>query len=343
MVVYEYIWLDKNNEFRSKTKVVKSVDLVNESPGVWNYDGSSTNQATGNDSEVYIRPVRMYKDPFRKKLKDSFLVLCDTWLPNGDPHKDNHREFARHIFENKIVKSEEPMFGIEQEFFFKDVGTDVPYGMTKENKNFVAKYPQGPYYCGVGADRIYCRQIAEDILSNALYCEINITGLNFEVAPSQCEFQLCEKGLKCSDDLLLLRYLMIRTAEPYQICIDFHPKPVSGDWNGSGCHTNYSTKSMREDGGLQYINEAIDKLRNKHFDHISVYGEDNEKRLTGKHETASYEEFSSGIADRGASVRIPRTTYHDGKGYFEDRRPASNMNPYIVTSKIVSTTLLSSS
>ena len=338
--IYEYIWLDHKNGFRTKTKVTKERKQLHHNPGFWNFDGSSTEQATGNDSEVYIKPVRMYKDPFRKNLKNTYLVLCDTWLPNGNPHPDNTREKAKLIFENKFVKQEETMFGIEQEFFFTNRHDKLPLGMKKVGGRVYAEYSQGPYYCGVGTNRVYGRKTAEKILENALYCELNITGLNFEVAPGQCEFQLCEKGLKCADDLILLRYLMIRTAEDHDLCIDFHPKPVKGDWNGSGCHTNYSTKSMRDEGGYEHIMNAIMKLKAKHKEHIDLYGIDNDQRLTGRHETASIDEFSFGVADRGSSIRIPRFTDRDGKGYLEDRRPASNMDPYVVTSKIAETTIL---
>jgi glutamine synthetase len=332
--VYEYIWLDNNKNFRSKTKVsTKKYDL--KTIPLWNYDGSSTNQAPGSDSEVYIKPVAIYVDPFRKKL-NSFLVLCDTWLPDGNPHPDNTREKAVKVFDNEKVIQEEPMFGIEQEFFFIDKNTKLPLGFPNDGY----PEPQGQYYCSVGAGNCYGRTVAEEVLENAIFCNLNITGLNFEVAPGQCEFQLCDVGIKASDDLVLLRYLMVRTAENYNVQIELHPKPVKGDWNGSGCHTNYSTKSMREDGGMAVIMEAIEKLGEKHQEHIEVYGIDNDQRLTGLHETASINDFSYGVANRGCSIRIPRFTNRDGKGYLEDRRPASNMDPYLVTSKIVETTVL---
>lgn len=340
--IYEYIWLDHKGNFRSKTKVSnKSLDVANIIPGLWNYDGSSTEQADGNDSEVYIRPCAVYPDPFRK-YGTNYLVLCDTWLPNGEPHPDNNRVKAKKIFDNQEVIEEEPMFGIEQEFFFTDKEGVPLGGFWKNGKNIQPEenMKQGKYYCGVGAGKVFGRKIAEKVLENALQCRLNVTGLNFEVAPGQCELQLCEKGLKASDDLMLLRYLLVRTAEDFNVGIELHPKPVKGDWNGSGCHTNYSTKSMRENGGMKHIMEAIKKLELKHKEHILVYGKDNDQRLTGKHETASVDKFSYGVADRGSSIRIPRFTDRDGKGYLEDRRPASNMDPYLVTSKIVETTIL---
>ena len=342
--VYEYIWLDHNNGFRSKTKVVnKEMSVSDIVPGLWNYDGSSTNQADGSDSEVYVKPVSIYQDPFRKHLNEkSYLVLCDTWLPSGKAHPDNKRPNALEVFQNEKVVEEETMFGIEQEFFFKDVDRKMPLGLFDHGVEGIYGFsgPQGPYYCGVGAGKVFGRKIAEKSMENALFCGLNITGLNFEVAPGQCEMQLCEKGIKAADDLLMLRYLLVRTAEEFNIGIDFHPKPIKGDWNGSGCHTNYSTKSMREKNGLDVIMKAIEKLGEKHHEHIAIYGKDNDQRLTGKHETASVDKFSYGVADRGSSIRIPRFTNRDKCGYLEDRRPASNMDPYLVLSKIDKTTIL---
>ena len=344
-VIYEYIWLDNDGNFRSKTKVTnKSISLTNEIQGMWNFDGSSTNQANGKDSEVYIKPVSIYKDPFRKlKNTDSYLVLCETWLPNEKPHPDNKRPKALAIFNNDKVKKEDTMFGLEQEFFFYNTETNLPLGLSKNDSNELVgnSGPQGPYYCGVGTGKVFGRKVAEKILENALYCDLKVTGLNFEVAPGQCELQLCEKGIKAADDLLMLRYIMVRTSEDFNVGINFHPKPVEGDWNGSGCHTNYSTKTMREKNGLEVILNSIKKLGEKHMEHIEVYGDHNNLRLTGKHETASISKFSYGVADRGSSIRIPRFTNRDKRGYFEDRRPASNMNPYLVLSKIVETTILS--
>jgi len=112
--------------------------------------------------------------------------------------------------------------------------------------------------------------------------------------------------------------------------VSINPKPIPGDWNGA--HTNVSTKQIRDKkNGLKTIEEAIQKLSKTHRRHIETYdlkkGKDNEKRLTGRHETSSINSFSVGVAHRGASIRIPRSVADDGYGYFEDRRPSSNCDP----------------
>ncbi|KAA6413744.1 MAG: glutamine synthetase [Lasallia pustulata] len=328
-VMAEYIWIDGSNGVRSKTKTlkapVKSVDELSE----WNFDGSSTGQAPGDNSDVYMRPVAMYPDPFRGG--DNILVLCETWDPDGSPNKFNYRHEAKRLMDANA--EHHFWFGLEQEYTL--LGADGwPYGWPKGG----FPGPQGPYYCGVGTGRVYCRDIVEAHYKACLYAGVNISGINAEVMPGQWEFQVgpCE-GIELGDHLWMARFLLARIAEEFGAKISLHPKPIPGDWNGAGLHTNVSTEEMRKEGGMKHIEAAMKKLEQRHEEHIAVYGEGNKERLTGRHETGSIESFSWGVADRGASIRIPRQCAREGKGYFEDRRPASNADPYQITGIIVET------
>jgi glutamine synthetase len=228
-----------------------------------------------------------------------------------------------------------PWFGIEQEYTLFDTDGQV-LGWPKGG----FPGPQGPYYCSIGADVAYGRDVVEAHYRACLYAGVDISGVNGEVMPGQWEFQVgpCE-GINMGDHLWVARYLLKRVAEDFGVVVSFHPKPMKGDWNGAGCHTNYSTAAMREEGGIKAINDAIEKMSKRHAEHIHVYGDDNDKRLTGRHETGHISQFSSGVANRGASIRIPRHVAAQGKGYLEDRRPASNIDPYRVTEIIVESTL----
>ncbi|MCJ1325289.1 glutamate--ammonia ligase [Thelotrema lepadinum] len=325
----EYVWIDGSNGLRSKTKTLnKVISKVEELPE-WNFDGSSTGQAGGEDSDVFIRPVSMFPDPIR--LSPNVIVMCETWDPDGTPNKFNYRHDAARLMEAN--KDHELWFGLEQEYTLLD-HSGWPYGWPKGG--FPA--PQGPYYCGVGTGKVYCRDIVEAHYKACLYAGITISGINAEVMPAQWEYQIgpC-MGIELGDHLWMSRFLLHRIAEEFGVAITFAPKPIPGDWNGAGLHSNVSSKEMREDGGMKHIEAAMKKLESRHVEHIKVYGEGNAERLTGKHETGSIDSFSWGVANRGASVRIPRQCAKEGKGYFEDRRPASNADPYQITGIIVET------
>ena len=330
----EYVWIDNNYNLRSKIKVMYNeyIDSITNIPE-WNYDGSSTNQSSGEDSEVIIKPQRMFSS---KKDKFHILVLCDTYTPKGEILQTNNRYNATEIFNKKLEAT--PWFGMEQEYFIIDPMTNKPLGYDE-------KKTQGQYYCSVGTENAFGRKIAEEHMMECINYGVTISGINAEVAPGQWEYQIgpCE-GIEMGDNLWIARYLLQKVAEIHNVIINIDPKPLSGDWNGSGCHTNYSTKQMREGtpekNGLHYINDAIEKLSKKHKEHMKVYGSGNEKRMTGGHETASYDKFTSGTANRGASIRIGNANVKNKKGYFEDRRPSSNCDPYLVSSKIFETTML---
>jgi len=279
-----------------------------------------------------LKPVALFRDPFRRDPHK--VVICECYKPDGTPAIANNRaECAKAM---KKVKDQHPWFGMEQEYSLIN-RNGRPLGWPSGG------YPgaQGPYYCGNGVDKTFGRAFVEAHYKACLYAGIQVSGINAEVMPSQWEFQVGPaEGINMGDQLWLSRWIMFRLGELFRLNISFDPKVIPGDWNGAGCHTNYSTQAMREEGGLKVIIDAIKKLEVRHKEHIDNYGQGNEKRLTGAHETQSIDVFSYGVADRGASIRIPRQTDKDGKGYLEDRRPASNCDPYVVTRLIVETTLL---
>lgn len=331
----EYIWIGGNNELRSKCRVMSECDKdsIYSYPD-WNYDGSSTGQAIGSDSEVIMKARAVFKCPFRSG--DNRMILCDTYLPNGQPHITNHRAGAVEIFDKKI--EEEPWFGLEQEYFLIDLKTGKPLGCEYS----IPK--QGPFYCGVGRGNALGRDVVEDHLEKCLYAGLRISGINAEVAPGQWEFQIGPSlGIEAGDHLWVARYILNRVSEKYGVRVDLTPKLIK-EINGSGCHANFSTRCIREGTaektGLELIDEAIMKLSKKHLEHMMIYGEGNRERMTGHHETASYDEFSFGRANRGKSVRIGNDTIKNNRGYFEDRRPSSNCDPYLVTAKIFETCCL---
>jgi len=328
----EYVWIDAIGNTRSKTRTLpSSKNKVGLLPD-WNFDGSSTGQAPGEDSEVIIKPRAVFRDPFRPN-QDNILVLCDTNTPGGAPLPTNTRANAAEIF--AAHEKEEVWFGMEQEYTLFNLDQKTPLGWP------VGGFPgpQGPYYCGAGAENMFGRQISEAHYAACLFAGLDISGTNGEVMPGQWEYQVgpCV-GIDAGDQLWASRYILQRVCEEYQVFCTLHPKPITqGDWNGAGMHTNMSTKKMREAGGLAVIKAAINKLAAKHVEHMGVYGEGNELRMTGALETSSMDEFSYGVANRGCSVRIGRDTEKDGCGYFEDRRPSSNCDPYIVSSKLMHT------
>ena len=331
-IVAEYVWLGGNSELRSKARTLNHTNAYNiyisDFPE-WNYEGSSTGQADGENSEVILVPCAIYKCPFREGT--NYLVLCNTYDSNGNPLQNNHRVKANEIFNNKL--DEEPWYGIEQEFFMINMNTKQPLGI----KNLDLK---GKHYCGIGIN-YNSRTIMDEMYDACLYSELKISGINAEVAEGQWEYQIgpvC--GIDAADQLWISRYIIQRIAEKYDVLIEFEPKPILGDVNGSGCHTNFSTKLMRQPNGLDLITTAIEKLSEKHSEHMNVYGKNNNLRMTGTCETSSYDKFSYGVGSRSSSIRIPTSTFNNKYGYFEDRRPSSNMDPYLVTSKLFETICL---
>jgi len=336
MAILEYVWLDGYSvqNLRSKVRVVSGrVDDVSQCPE-WGFDGSSTKQAEGGSSDCILKPVRLYNNCLAGPVSighDRHIVFCEVMNIDGTPHVSNKRAALVEVAER--YSNQEMWFGVEQEYTLYDRYGERPYKWPAGQPE-----PQGRYYCGVGSDVAFGRSIVEEHLNVCIETGLIMYGTNAEVMPSQWEFQLGPvKALEGADDLWIARFLLNRISERYEATVKLHPKPMEGDWNGAGCHTNFSNKEMREECSAERIEEIIEALSNRASDHIDVYGDFNERRLTGEHETCHIGEFRAGASDRGASIRIPPAMVKDGKGYLEDRRPAANMNPYEVFRVIMET------
>lgn len=356
-ILLEYVWIDSNDNTRSKIKIISKPTNtfgISDIPE-WNFDGSSTGQAEGKDSDVLIRPCSFYPNPFVNYI-EAYLVMCDCWNKDLTPHLTNHRVKLVETYSKCI--EHEPLFGIEQEFimFERDYKKNlkiletsddtsikticpIPYKWIEHDEPGLG--PQGPYYCGVGGGVCLGREMSDKHLELCLMTGLSICGTNAEVMASQWEYQIGPLNpLEVSDQLWISRYILNKISEKYSCVISFHPKPYKGDWNGSGGHTNFSTKSMRNPGGIDEIKVACEKLSLTHKSHMEVYGRYNNERLTGLHETSSIDDFSWGISNRGKSIRIPLNVAKEGCGYLEDRRPAANLDPYLVCEALCKTICL---
>ena len=327
--ILEYVWLGANNELRSKTKVVSgNINFIKDVPQ-WAFDGSSTGQAPGDNSDCILNPVKLYPNPFQ----DDYLVMCEVLINGSKNFYVAHDTNKRSLIHGD---SQTYWFGFEQEYVIWKDGS--PIGFPSGGK---MPKPQGSYYCGVGSENVAGRDFVDEHMQACLHAELDIKGTNAEVMIGQWEYQLFGHGAKESaDDLWMSRYILERLAEQYEYDINYHPKPVKGDWNGSGLHTNFSIASMRNmNTNMGTFYDIIDKLEKRHNEHIAVYGKDNDQRLTGLHETQSIDKFTYGESDRGSSIRIPVQVIESGytEGYLEDRRPAANANPYEITKAIIDT------
>ncbi|HVW97593.1 MAG TPA: glutamine synthetase beta-grasp domain-containing protein [Mucilaginibacter sp.] len=325
----EYIWLDgykPTQSLRSKTKIVKDFSGKLEDLDNWSFDGSSTEQAPGGSSDCILKPVFVVPDPQRKS---AFLVMCEVLDSTGKAHESNGRALIQD-------DDNDFWFGFEQEYFLWDPETNKPLGFPAGGY----PGPQGPYYCSVGAKNAYGREIVEEHLDACLDAGLNVEGINAEVAAGQWEFQIFAKGAKeAGDQIWVARYLLERIGEKYGVAVNWHCKPLGAlDWNGSGMHANFSNSLLRTANSKEKFEAVCEAFRPAVAECIAVYGADNDQRLTGKHETASIHDFSYGVSDRGASIRIPLyAVEHNWSGYLEDRRPNSAADPYKVAAVIIKT------
>jgi glutamine synthetase len=350
-VIVEYIFIDGFNNTRSKTRIISPKWISDEEGNkrgplfnvdLWNVDGSSTGQSETAKSDIILIPRALFTDPFNKstETRKYILCICDVFNPDGTPHPTNNRaklfQTMLQIGE-QVIKDNAPLFGIEQKYVIMETDGKTPYNWGNKIKYYTK---QGAFYCGVGADRNFGRQIAMEHMNTCLDAGVKICGVNAEVAPSQWEFQIgiCNPS-EMGDHLWMARYILARVAESHNVCISYDPKPFGAAWNGSGAHTNFSTAEMRDEGGIDAIHHAIKKLEGKHMEHMAVYGIGNDHRITDTYETSDINTFINGNCDRESSIRIPINVKVEGRGYLEDRRPASNADPYLVCSRILETIL----
>ena len=331
----EYIWIDGTKPtplLRSKTKVLPDyAGAISDMPiDEWGFDGSSTEQATGESSDCILKPVFHCPDPIRGGK--NVIVMCEVLLAaTGEPHPTNTRAACEAVA--KKYADAEMIYGIEQEYTMLRLD-GTPLGFPEGGY----PAPQGPYYCGVGAGRVVGREIVERHTQACIDAGLRISGTNAEVMPGQWEFQIGPlSATAVSDHLTVGRWLLHRIAEDYDVVISFDAKPEKGDWNGAGAHTNFSTRAMRDN--YEAVIAACEKLGTRVLEHVENYGHDIQSRLTGKHETAPWNKYSYGVSNRGASVRIPWQVARDKRGYAEDRRPNANCDPYLVTRLILETVL----
>lgn len=332
-VVVEYVWFIHSNtlkggEFRSKTRVLTlptQQPVISQIPE-WNFDGSSTGQATTEESEVLLKPYVLYRNPFQSG-NNEYVTFCECFYPDWNPTEDNYRAVLReYMNDHREVWDAKFWFGFEQEFFIRPaVGPwQAPTG------------PQGAYYCSVeGGANEKVQGYLQKALRLGLVMELELTGANLEVAPNQGEFQVRAEGAQAADQLIAMRWVLATLLAKDGLVADYAPKPLGPEWNGSGLHTNISTEVMRKEGGLAEIHRLLSVFERRHAEHMAAYGEGNRTRLTGIHETSSYDGFTVGVGSRVASIRIPTDVQKHGFGYFEDRRPAANADPYRITYEVM--------
>lgn len=338
VVPVEYVWCSGANTHHDLRSKVKSVTFANEADlkdtskvlaalPEWNFDGSSTNQAISKDTEIIIKPVAVWPHPFI--AAPAFVALAECFFPNGQPTPDNTRFKAREVFENAKAKEDAPWFGLEQEYVFYKDGRPLGWPETG------TPAAQGPYYCSTGATVAWGRKYAQTHYLTCLKMGLTLSGTNAEVMPGQWEYQVgpCE-GISSGDHAVMARWVFLRGLEEEGVDVNFESKPMKGDWNGSGMHTNFSTKAMRAPGGIEAIEAAIKRLSVNPLREIAVYGSDNDQRLSGHHETSRLDEFSHGVGTRHTSCRIPNQVLAAKEGYFEDRRPSGSADPWLVTARL---------
>jgi len=333
-MLVEYVWVDHYGHLRSKTKVIyqkRPSNLKDLNLPFWCF------KSGGREGDIVLKPQSVFPDPFRGG--ECIMVLCDTYTSDLKPIKSNTRHSAENIF--KVHADKKPMYGINQEFFLMENNDPVGFSfasLVKESRAPPSPPDASHFYCGGGGNNVYGRECVEAAFKRCILSGINVTGMHVTDAPAQWKINLCAEGLAAADQLVMMRYILNRTAEIYGFWINYSPQPMLR-WSGSGCHVNFSTEAMRDEGGYSVIKDAIVKLEKAHQKHIDNYGLNNDMRLRGVGGTSLFDTFTHSVGEGSVSVRIPNETFTQQKGYFEDRRPGGNMDPYVVTPLILETSL----
>jgi glutamine synthetase len=345
----EYLWLDAKHHTRSKMRTLylshdEAADISLDDPASalrviprWEFDGGATGQATAGGRECVLEPVHAIRHPFplRPLSIPTWLVMCELRIGSGRIHPTDTRAMTRHSFENSaVIRDQRALFSAEQEFFFFDKATKAPHGWTIKST-----LPRDEYYCGVNRSLKVEREIINELYEKCLACDIPICEASQEVSPAQWKYRIGPAPAPLIGDLLYFaKFILFRLCERHDLYPAFNPKPIKGDWNGSGCHFTISTRhtrhsvkdpadSSRFSCGSARIREITDKMSDNHEDFMRSTGSKNIERLTGTHNTSNFRTFSIGINTKSASVAIDSS----GRG-LEDRRPGANVDYYTILS-----------
>ena len=338
----EYIWLDSENNIRSKTKILNidielknndkkpsELEIIQSLMNVslypnWNCNGKHLGDEV---SEIIIHPVFVSLDPFKKA--PNVLILCDTYNLDGNPTKYNNRYSVNKLFnKHENLKC---LFGFEQEFHIMKLGDNFTL---LPNKTMIKGEPvkATKYYCSNGSMNAFGRNLVNRAVTLALEAGLSCGGYNSACGPAQWEIQIgpVQYGVCAADHLILLRFILSRLSENLDIHISLLPKPSEDIDSISYCHTNFSTESMRDSNGYTHIQNSIEKLKQTHSRDLEIYG---------KTDIEIHNNFTTDVTNRNVSVRIPTESKKNNKGYFEDRRPLSNCDPYLVCEALLNSVL----
>lgn len=343
LCVAEYIWTDSDGNVRSKAKTITSVPSGPDDCSIWMYDGSICGQAALKDSDVYLVPRAVFKDPFRGP--PHVLVICESVTQDMSPAPGSFRADAAEACDRH--GGCEPWFSFEQEYCLMKVGCmgegfdeGTPYGFGEEEDDTDVA-AEGNFYCGAGGDKICeCqRALQDDHYALCLAAGVKIASAHAGCGVGSGVFTVgpCT-GVSVGDHMTVARWILKVASEAYadHFYPSFHPQPAEGR-RGCAMNAAFSARQTRSEGGLGVIEKCCRALSRRTREHLAAYGLDNDKRLVGKNGASDINHFNYAVSDRTSSVMIPRNVAVTGKGELVDRRPGANADPYRVCGLIITT------